>query len=87
MALRVSNPVDCGGPPVADARGRQILDAIAGGSSTIPGIVLRVYPDIAPALTAAAGESVLAHLLKLQGEGRVGNDSGNEGEDVRWHLV
>jgi acyl-CoA synthetase (NDP forming) len=26
--LRVSNPVDCGGPPVADERGRQILDAI-----------------------------------------------------------
>ena len=26
--LRVSNPVDCGGPPVADRRGRQILDAI-----------------------------------------------------------
>jgi len=26
--LRVSNPVDCGGPPVADARGRQILDTI-----------------------------------------------------------
>src|SRR5205807_1718007 len=26
--LRVSNPVDCGGPPVADTRGRKILDAI-----------------------------------------------------------
>ncbi len=26
--LRVSNPVDCGGPPVADARGRQILDIV-----------------------------------------------------------
>jgi acyl-CoA synthetase (NDP forming) len=26
--LRVSNPVDCGGPPVADARGREILDVI-----------------------------------------------------------
>ncbi len=26
--LRVSNPVDCGGPPVADRRGRAILDAI-----------------------------------------------------------
>jgi hypothetical protein len=26
--LRVSNPVDCGGPPVADRRGRQIIDAI-----------------------------------------------------------
>jgi len=26
--LRVSNPVDCGGPPVADRRGRHIIDAI-----------------------------------------------------------
>ena len=26
--LRVSNPVDCGGPPVADARGRKILDVV-----------------------------------------------------------
>ena len=26
--LRVSNPVDCGGPPVADPRGRAILDRI-----------------------------------------------------------
>jgi acyl-CoA synthetase (NDP forming) len=26
--LRVSNPVDCGGPPVADARGRRILDLV-----------------------------------------------------------
>ena len=26
--LRVSNPVDCGGPPVADSRGRKILDVI-----------------------------------------------------------
>ncbi len=26
--LRVSNPVDCGGPPVADRRGREILDVI-----------------------------------------------------------
>jgi len=26
--LRVSNPVDCGGPPVGDERGRKILDAL-----------------------------------------------------------
>ncbi len=26
--LRVSNPVDCGGPPVMDARGRRILDVL-----------------------------------------------------------
>ena len=32
--LRVSNPVDSGGPPVADARGRQILDAIVADPKT-----------------------------------------------------
>jgi acyl-CoA synthetase (NDP forming) len=26
--LRVSNPIDCGGPPVADERGRRILDLV-----------------------------------------------------------
>ncbi|MGQ0805264.1 MAG: acetate--CoA ligase family protein [Actinomycetota bacterium] len=30
--LRVSNPVDCGGPPVADERGRKILDTILADS-------------------------------------------------------
>ncbi len=32
--LRVSNPVDCGGPPVADARGRKILDVILADKRT-----------------------------------------------------
>ncbi len=32
--LRVSNPVDCGGPPVADARGRKILDVILADKNT-----------------------------------------------------
>ena len=31
--LRVSNPVDCGGPPVADQRGREILDRILADSA------------------------------------------------------
>jgi acyl-CoA synthetase (NDP forming) len=30
--LRVSNPVDCGGPPVADPRGRKILDLLLADS-------------------------------------------------------
>ncbi|MGH8982413.1 MAG: acetate--CoA ligase family protein [Acidimicrobiia bacterium] len=38
--LRVSNPVDCGGPPVADARGRRILDAIL----TDPNVDVLVVP-------------------------------------------
>jgi acyl-CoA synthetase (NDP forming) len=38
--LRVSNPVDCGGPPVADRRGRQILDLLVGD----PAIDVLVVP-------------------------------------------
>jgi acyl-CoA synthetase (NDP forming) len=38
--LRVSNPVDCGGPPVADARGREILDVVLAD----PAIDLLVVP-------------------------------------------
>jgi acetate---CoA ligase (ADP-forming) len=38
--LRVSNPVDCGGPPVADARGRRILDLLVAD----PNVDLLVVP-------------------------------------------
>jgi acyl-CoA synthetase (NDP forming) len=38
--LRVSNPIDCGGPPVADERGRKILDAVLGD----PNIDVLVVP-------------------------------------------
>jgi len=38
--LRVSNPVDCGGPPVADPRGRKILDLVLAD----PNIEILVVP-------------------------------------------
>jgi acyl-CoA synthetase (NDP forming) len=38
--LRVSNPVDCGGPPVADHRGREILDRILAD----PGVDILIVP-------------------------------------------
>ncbi len=38
--LRVSNPVDCGGPPVADERGRKILDLLLAD----PAVHLLVVP-------------------------------------------
>src|SRR5262245_36015536 len=38
--LRVSNPVDCGGPPVADSRGRRILDLVLAD----PNVDLLVVP-------------------------------------------
>jgi acyl-CoA synthetase (NDP forming) len=48
--LRVSNPVDCGGPPVADARGRKILDAIVAD----PKVDLIVVPITGAVVTFSA---------------------------------
>jgi glyoxylase-like metal-dependent hydrolase (beta-lactamase superfamily II) len=62
-------------------RERQILEALTGGGRTVDQIVARVYPGLDPGLTAAAGESVTAHLIKLQREGRVSERAGT------WTLV
>jgi glyoxylase-like metal-dependent hydrolase (beta-lactamase superfamily II) len=52
-------------------RDEQILSALRGGNTTPAAIVGVVYPGLAAELRAAAGESVLAHLLKLEDEGAV----------------
>jgi len=43
-------------------------------------MVARIYPALATALVPVARESVLAHLVKLEREGRTAHD----GE--RWRL-
>ena len=50
---------------------RQILKLIAEQPRDIPGIVANAYPGLDPRLTAAAGGSVLAHLLDLERRGLV----------------
>jgi len=52
-------------------RERQILKLIAEQPTDIPGIVANAYPGLDPRLTAAAGGSVLAHLLDLERRGLV----------------
>jgi len=52
-------------------RERQILKLIGGGAIEIPDIVASAYPGLDPRLTAAAGGSVLAHLLDLERRGLV----------------
>lgn len=52
-------------------RERQILSLIEAQPRDIPDIVARAYPGLDPRLTAAAGGSVLAHLLDLQRRGLV----------------
>jgi glyoxylase-like metal-dependent hydrolase (beta-lactamase superfamily II)/8-oxo-dGTP pyrophosphatase MutT (NUDIX family) len=72
------------GPVIADARGRieeyvahrrdreeQIVSALRTGASAIPQIVNAVYADLPDANRQLAELSVLAHLEKLEGEGRV----------------
>jgi glyoxylase-like metal-dependent hydrolase (beta-lactamase superfamily II) len=55
-------------------REQQILDVLAKGPTTVDEIVRRVYQSLQPELQPAAAENVLAHLLKLRGEGRATQD-------------
>jgi glyoxylase-like metal-dependent hydrolase (beta-lactamase superfamily II) len=58
-------------------RESQILAAVADGCRTPEQIVGRVYGNLSPSLLTAAADSVLAHLIKLEREGRlVQRDSG-----------
>lgn len=52
-------------------RDEQILAALARGPATLPGIVALVYPPMPALIAGAAQDTVLAHLVKLQAEGRV----------------
>ena len=84
LALQPSRLLPAHGPVIDDPekllrrylahrRGReeQILAALRVGDTTADAVVARVYHGISPELTAMARESVTAHLLKLQREGRV----------------
>jgi glyoxylase-like metal-dependent hydrolase (beta-lactamase superfamily II) len=50
-------------------REEQVLAALAAGHDTVEAITARIYVDLKPALVPMARESVLAHLVKLEGEG------------------
>jgi glyoxylase-like metal-dependent hydrolase (beta-lactamase superfamily II) len=63
------------------AREEQIVAALRAGSRTPAAIVATVYTGLKESLTPLAQESVTAHLLKLQQEGRVRND-----EDA-WTMI
>ena len=52
-------------------RGAAILDALAAGDETIPAMVARIYVGLDVKLIAAAGRSVLAHLIELVETGKV----------------
>jgi glyoxylase-like metal-dependent hydrolase (beta-lactamase superfamily II) len=52
-------------------REEQILAALRAGDTSVETIVARVYAELSSALVGMARDSVTAHLLKLEREGRV----------------
>jgi glyoxylase-like metal-dependent hydrolase (beta-lactamase superfamily II) len=65
-------------------RERQVLDGLAEGPRTIVQLVEHIYADYPPEVRELAARSVHAHLLKLEGEGRVMHDG--RGADAVWLL-
>jgi glyoxylase-like metal-dependent hydrolase (beta-lactamase superfamily II) len=61
-------------------REQQVIHALGEGRSTVPAIVESIYHGLDPALQAAAGGSVRAHLEKLKAERRAFSDGD------RWNL-
>ena len=66
-------------------REQQILEAMAAGAGTIGEMVSAIYVDYPPDVHALAARSVLAQLLKLEGEGRVRRSG--KGDEATWELT
>ncbi len=85
------------GPPIAEPhelvealyahrldREHQILDFLTTGPQTIAEMVEVMYADVAPELHEPAARSVLAHLIAMCGDGRVGTDGEATAEAVYY---
>jgi glyoxylase-like metal-dependent hydrolase (beta-lactamase superfamily II) len=65
-------------------REQQVIDAMGAGAGTVEAIVAVVYADYPEEVHVLAGRSVLAHLLKLESEGRAKRS--RKTEDAKWEL-
>ena len=66
-------------------REAQVLALLADEPRTVAQAVAAIYAAYPPEVHALAARSVLAHLLKLQGEGRV--DKQGTGEEAVWRSI
>jgi glyoxylase-like metal-dependent hydrolase (beta-lactamase superfamily II) len=93
--LRPQRALPAHGPPIDDPlaliasyiahrrdRETQIVEALAAGDTTPAAIAQRLYDRLDPALVPMAHESVLAHLVKLEEDGRAVRD-GESWQPVR----
>lgn len=83
LALAPKRLLPAHGPPIEDPaailreyidhrrrREEQVLEVLRSGVTTPDAIVSRIYDRLLPELMGAARDSVLAHLIKLEDEGR-----------------
>lgn len=63
-------------------RERQIVDLVRLGTATAEAIAKRIYGELPGAIAAGAADTVLAHLVKLEEEGRACRSAGGE-----WMLA
>jgi glyoxylase-like metal-dependent hydrolase (beta-lactamase superfamily II) len=68
-----------------EERERQIVDAIGADTRSIDELVAEIYADYPPDVHELAGRSVLAHLLKLEADGRAERRTTGGGQ--RWRIV
>ncbi len=107
LALRPAQLLPAHGPVIDDPeavlrnyiehsheREEQILALLREGDSTPDAMVRRMYRGLKEAVVPMARESVLAHLLKLEREGRVrrGGDAAREEHasartEHAWHII
>jgi glyoxylase-like metal-dependent hydrolase (beta-lactamase superfamily II) len=67
------------------AREEQVLVSLAGEPHKVAQLVETIYADYPAEVHELAARSVLAHLLKLQAEGRA--EKKGTGEDAVWHTA
>ena len=66
-------------------RERQIVDALGDGATAMAELVERIYVGYPPEVLPIAARSVLAHLKKLETEGRV--ERHGRGDDASWSIA
>jgi glyoxylase-like metal-dependent hydrolase (beta-lactamase superfamily II) len=66
-------------------REAQVLTAMDDGHATVSDMVASIYVDYPPEVHALAGRSVLAHLLKLEKEGRASKNG--RGDAATWSAT
>ncbi|GIX29971.1 MAG: MBL fold metallo-hydrolase [Porticoccaceae bacterium] len=69
-------------------REARVVEALAAGTDELDGLLERVYADVGRERLDLARQVLVAHLLKLEGEGRARREpAAASPEAARWHLA